>query len=150
MLYAFAAYFRNSNPMKFQVWRPVNLGTRSYQLIKEWSITPTVVNGREDVSVLSLSNIKYNNCQSSRNMPDMPDMSGRVLLMSGKGLRPCRTFCPAGFNICQLSPEKNVWHGDQNVRQSSEDLPDILSGRPEIIFARTATVYNNSLESCPH
>ncbi len=26
------------------------------------------------------------NLQSSRNMPDMPDMSGRVLLMSGRGL----------------------------------------------------------------
>ncbi len=74
--------------------------------------------------------------QSSRNMPDM---SGRVLLMSGKGLWPCRTFCPAGFNICRLWIEKNDWHGDQNVRQSFEDLPDILSGRPEIIFARTAS-----------
>ncbi len=36
--------------------------------------------------------------QSSRNMPGM---SGRVLLMSDKGLRPCRTFCPAWFNIRQ-------------------------------------------------
>ena len=35
-----------------------------------------------------------------------------------------RTFCPAGFNICRLSTEKNVWHGDQNVRQSIEDLPE--------------------------
>ncbi len=70
-------------------------------------------------------------------MPDMPDMSSRVLLMSSKGLSPCRTFCPAGFNICRLSVAKNVWHGDQNVRQSIEDLPDILSGTHEIIFART-------------
>ena len=28
--------------------------------------------------------------------------------------------------------------GDQNVRQSNEGLPDILSGKPEIIFTRTA------------
>ena len=59
--------------------------------------------------------------QSSRNMLDMPDMSGRLLLMSGRGLRHCRTFCPAGFNTqkmsgkgdknCRSSTEKNVWQG---------------------------------------
>ncbi len=50
--------------------------------------------------------------QSSRNMPDMPDMSGRLLLMSGRGLQHCRTFCPAGFNIRKMSHkgDKNVWH----------------------------------------
>ncbi len=31
-------------------------------------------------------------------LADMLDMSGRLPLMSGRDLRPCRTFYPAGFN----------------------------------------------------
>ncbi len=89
--------------------------------------------------------------QWSRNMPDMPDMSGRLLLMSGRELIPCRTFCPAGFNTHKMSERKNKndhcyepvinWEkclaGAQNVRQSAEGLLDILSGTPKIIFAIT-------------
>ncbi len=69
-------------------------------------------------------------------MPDMPDMSVRVLLMSGKGLWPCRIFCPAGFNICRLWTEKNVWQG---IKMSDRALKTCRTfcGRPEIIFART-------------
>ena len=83
----------------------------------------------------------------------MPDMSGRLLLMSGRGLRPCRTFCPAGFNPHKMSDKANKndhWYlpvinwekcltGTQHVRQIVEGLPDILSGTPEIIFAITDT-----------
>ncbi len=89
--------------------------------------------------------------QWSRNMPDMPDMSGRLLLMSGRELRPCRTFCPAGFTKHKMCDKENKnvdWYlpeinwqkcltGAQNVRQTTEGLP-ILSGTPEIIFAITA------------
>ncbi len=56
--------------------------------------------------------------QSSRNMPDM---SGRLLLMSGRGLKHCQTFCTAWFNtrkmfskqhnICWSLTEKNVQQG---------------------------------------
>ncbi len=86
-------------------------------------------------------------------MPDMPDMSGRLLLMSGRELRPCRTFCPAGFNTHKMSDKDNMnvhWYlpvinwrkcptGSQNVRQSAEGLPDTLSGTPKIIFAITGS-----------
>ena len=55
----------------------------------------------------------------------MPDMSSRLLLMSGRELRPCRTFCPAGFNKHKMPYKvnkndqwylpgiscKNVWQG---------------------------------------
>ena len=41
--------------------------------------------------------------QWSRNMPDM---SSRLLLMSGRELRPCRTFCPAGFNTHKMSDKE--------------------------------------------
>ncbi len=84
----------------------------------------------------------------------MPDMSGRLLLMSGRELRPCRTFSPAGFNTHKMSDKDNKnyhWYlpvigwgkcltGFQNVRQNVEDLPDILSGMLEIIFAITDTL----------
>ncbi len=84
-------------------------------------------------------------------MPDMLDMSGRLLLMSGRELRPCRTFCPAGFNKHKMSDKENKndhWYlpyinwqkcltGAKNVWQTTEGLPDILSGTPKIIFAIT-------------
>ncbi len=82
---------------------------------------------------------------------NMSDMSGRPLLMSGRELRPCRTFCPAGFNTPKMPDKENKndhwylpvinWEKSltwaQNVRQSAQGLPDILSGTPEIIFAIT-------------
>ncbi len=51
--------------------------------------------------------------QWSRNMLDMPDMSGRLLLMSGRELRPCQTFCQAGFNTHKMSDKENkddLWY----------------------------------------
>ena len=42
--------------------------------------------------------------QSSRNMPYM---SGRLLLMSGRGLQHCRTFCLTGVNTGKLSSKWN-------------------------------------------
>ncbi len=98
-----------------------------------------------------LKNSELAKNQWSRNMPDMPDMSGRLLLMSGRELRPCRTFCPAGLNTHKMFDKENkndhwrlpviIWEecltGAQNVRQSAEGLPDILSSTPEIIFAIT-------------
>ena len=84
-------------------------------------------------------------------MPDMPDMSGKLLVMSGRELRPCRTFCPAGFEAHTISDKENkndhrylpgincvkCLTGAQNVRHSTDGLPDISSGTPEIIFAIT-------------
>ncbi len=69
--------------------------------------------------------------QWSRNMPDMLDMSGRLLLMSGRELISCQTFCPAGFNQHKMSDKVNEndhWYlavvnwekclvATQNVRQ---------------------------------
>ena len=87
----------------------------------------------------------------------MPDMSGRLLLMSGRELRLCQTFCPAGLNTHKMFDKEYEnnhcylavinWEecltGAQNVRQSAEGLPDILSGTPEIIFATTDSHWNN-------
>ncbi len=75
-------------------------------------------------------------------MPDMPDMSSRLLLMSGRELTPCRIFCPAGFNTQRMSDKQtkndhcylpvinweNCLTGVQNVWQIVED---------KIIFAIT-------------
>ncbi len=75
----------------------------------------------------------------------------RLLLMSGREVRLCRTFCPAWFNTHKMFDKENkngYWYlpvinwgkcltGAQNVRQGTEGLPDILSGIPEIIFAIT-------------
>ncbi len=90
-------------------------------------------------------------------MLGMPDMSGRLLLMSGRELRPCRTFCPAGFNTHRMSNNEtkndhcylpfinweNCLTGVQNVRQSAEGLPDTLSGTPKIFFAITENEAKN-------
>ncbi len=77
----------------------------------------------------------------------MPDMPGRLLLMSDRGLRHCRTFCPPGFNT-----RKRFGKGDKNFNkifashqlrkisdrgfkcQAEHWMPDILSGRHEIFF----------------
>ena len=40
-------------------------------------------------------------------------------------------------DVCQLTTGKKCPTVAQNVRQSAEGLPDILSGMPEIIFAIT-------------
>ncbi len=45
-----------------------------------------------------------------RNMPDMPEMYGREL-------RPCRTFCPAGFNTHKISDKENK--NDHDIYHSS-------------------------------
>ncbi len=87
-------------------------------------------------------------------LQNMPDMSGRLLLMSGRELIPCWTFCPAGFNQHNVwqsrdkEKENDHWYlpvvnwekcltGTLNVRQHVEGLLDILSGTPEIIFTIT-------------
>ncbi len=58
---------------------------------------------------------------------DIPDMSGRLLLMSDRELKHCRTFCPAGFNTQKMSSIKyNIcWSlTEKNVRQGIK-----MSGR---------------------
>ena len=91
-------------------------------------------------------------------MPDMPDMSGRLLLMSGRELIPCRTFCPACCNTHKMSDNKGKnhhwywpvinWEKCLTWVQSAEGLPDILSGMLEIIFAITDLV-SVIINRCP-
>jgi len=59
VVYAFAAYYRNANPVRFQLWRPVDAtesGTvraseTTVQLISQLSVTPSVENSRETVRI---------------------------------------------------------------------------------------------------
>ncbi len=75
-------------------------------------------------------------------------MSCRLLLISGREVRPCLTLCPAGFNFKinthKLSYKENKndhWYlpvlnwekyltGTQNVQQTAEGMLDIWSGTP--------------------
>ncbi len=93
---------------------------------------------------------------------NMPDMSCRLLLMSGREVRPCQTFCPAvsihikcptrktrmTTDIYQSSNGKKCLTWAQNVQQSTEGLPYILFGTPEIIFVRAQNV-QQSTEGLP-
>ncbi len=77
----------------------------------------------------------------------MPDMSGRLLLISGRELDLAGHFVQQGSihiecltrktRITTVINWENCPTGAQNVRQSAEGLPDILSGTPEIVFATT-------------
>ena len=60
VVYAFAAYYRNANPVRFQLWRPVDAteseaavraSETTVQLISQLSVTPSVENSRETVRI---------------------------------------------------------------------------------------------------
>ena len=57
ILFAFSAYFVNTNPTYFQLWRPINLTSRVFELVEEWPITPASADTREDVSHFNYSSI---------------------------------------------------------------------------------------------
>ena len=50
VLFAFSAYFRNLNPVYFQLWRPAASADRRYTLVHEWPFNPALSGGKEDVS----------------------------------------------------------------------------------------------------
>ncbi len=101
----------------------------------------------DETNAVSL-NFKY----FIRDREFMPDMSSRLLLMSGREERHCRTFCPAGHKMSDKE-NKNCYGylpvsnwgkcltGAQNVPLGAKGLLDILSGMPEIIFAITAVMF---------
>ncbi len=79
--------------------------------------------------------------------------------MSGREFKHCRTFCLAEVNVKEMSSRETyikyltesflfAGHqvtkcpaGNQNVWQSTEYLPDILSSTPEIILAITDSAW---------
>ena len=65
----------------------------------------------------------YEILQSSRNMPDMPDMSGRLLLMSGRGLKHCRTNVRQG-SIHRECPARETRIAGHIYRSSLRKMSD--------------------------
>ena len=57
--------------------------------------------------------------------------------MSGREFKYCRTFCAAVANMEKMSDREKCPAAYQNVGQSTECLPDKISGRPKIILANT-------------
>jgi len=61
VVFAFAAYYRNSNPIRFQLWRPVEVADSgdfrsaetNVRLLREFTVTPTVQHSHEAVRVCS-------------------------------------------------------------------------------------------------
>lgn len=53
VLFAFSAYFRNRNPLKFQVWRPKSTANSDFTLLAELEITPSVAGSAELVYIVS-------------------------------------------------------------------------------------------------
>ena len=53
VLFAYAAFFRNNNPVHFQIWRPTGQGDKTFTLISSMRVDPAVEQGVEQVSVLA-------------------------------------------------------------------------------------------------
>lgn len=53
VLFAFNAYFRNSNPLTLQVWRPQAATSNSFELLGEIAITPSIVGSPELIYIVS-------------------------------------------------------------------------------------------------
>ena len=51
VVFAYSAFFRSEKPVRFQIMRPVENETDTYQLIGETRVIPAVKNAREDVSI---------------------------------------------------------------------------------------------------
>ena len=59
VMFGFSCFFRSNKKFRTQIWRPpVNSTGDRFELIWEMSVTPSVVNSREDVS--SFHFLKYN------------------------------------------------------------------------------------------
>ncbi len=83
-------------------------------------------------------------------LPNMPDMSGTILKCPAESSSTARHFALqwSMWRKCPGKKTKFAGHfqiakcptGNQNVWQSTECLPDILSGTPEIILGITASL----------
>lgn len=62
VLFAFSAYFRNRNPLKFQVWRPKSTANSDFTLLAELEITPSVAGSAELVSTIYIVVGMQNSC----------------------------------------------------------------------------------------
>ena len=51
VVFAYSAFFRSEKPVRFQIWRPVENVSESYQLVGETRVIPAVNKAREDVSM---------------------------------------------------------------------------------------------------
>ena len=54
VVFAYSAFFRSNKPIRFQIWRPSG-NLKSFRLISETRVIPSVVLDREDVSIKGLS-----------------------------------------------------------------------------------------------
>ena len=50
VVFAYSAFFRSNKPLRFQIWRPELVNQKSFRLISETRVIPSVVLDREDVS----------------------------------------------------------------------------------------------------
>ncbi len=55
VLYAYSAFWRKDTPVRIQIWRPsaADPDTKTFTLIDELAVIPSVTEAREDVSSLS-------------------------------------------------------------------------------------------------
>ena len=51
VLFAFRGYFRNFNPVQFQIWRVMNETQRVYKMVADYEVSPTLPKNSEDVSI---------------------------------------------------------------------------------------------------
>ena len=58
VVFAYSAFFRSNKPIRFQIWRPSG-NLKSFRLISETRVIPSVVLDREDVSEMSIKPCSY-------------------------------------------------------------------------------------------
>lgn len=54
VLFAFSVYFRSTDSVILQVYRPIVAAAKSYRLIAQFNVIPSVMKGREDIYIESL------------------------------------------------------------------------------------------------
>ena len=72
-VFAFSGYFRNTNKIRFQIWRPSNstvTNPQEFRLVAETRLQPSVENAREDVcirvSACFISCLRYDHWNNDR------------------------------------------------------------------------------------
>lgn len=56
ILFAFSVYFRSPDSVTLQIYRPIDPAVKSYRLIAQFIVLPSVMRGREDMYIESLLN----------------------------------------------------------------------------------------------
>lgn len=51
IIFAFSAYFRNQNPVHFQIWRKGSAPVNNFTLVHEWPFSPAVSERKEDIYI---------------------------------------------------------------------------------------------------